>query len=237
MKVSCDFLPHEHKSFLLATKALVVAIVMLVASLASCLSFYRSYLREISVLEKEVNEKSGELAKLDSRLNSITYDQAKIKELITKFQFIQTAMGATDYPYLRFFQSLEDALPRGAAPWRETTSPSPIDIDPEELDLYGMPSDPSKPPPPNALKRIQITRLQRSGDTYSISGVAKEDRDITNFEKALKLTTYEEAAPSASQEARPSRKRNNFSDVKVFKLSSDNDKQYWNFEMQFRFLR
>ncbi len=114
MKVSCDFLPSEYKSFLLDTKFLVVSMVIFVATFVSVSTNLAFTAKTKSVLNKNKDALTTEVAEVSNRLRAITYNQAAIQELKTKFEFIQQAMGAKDYPYLRFYQSLEDALPRTA---------------------------------------------------------------------------------------------------------------------------
>lgn len=112
MKVNCDFLPVEYKSFLLDTTALGMAVAFAAATLVACTFSFTRAASERSRLTKEQGRLSNELTEVINQLRSITYDQAAIQDLITKFNFIQKAMGATDYPFLRFYQALENALPR-----------------------------------------------------------------------------------------------------------------------------
>ena len=112
MKVNCDFLPNEYKSFLLNTKALMLSGIFFAGTVAICIVSLTATGQERAGLEQDKNRITSELATLVDQLRSITYDQATIQELITKFEFIQRAMGAVDYPYLRFYHSIEKALPQ-----------------------------------------------------------------------------------------------------------------------------
>lgn len=111
MKVVTDFLPSEYKSFVFDLRSAGVLILFLVVSVGLS-SIYHFNFKDITKgLENEIRKRSADIATLENRINSKSYNQAEINNLIGKFEFIKEAVGKTDFPYLRFYQSFERTIP------------------------------------------------------------------------------------------------------------------------------
>jgi len=111
MKINCDFLPGEYKAVRRNLKLMFAAIAVwvLTALLLSYKAYsYRAQLKEV---DAQVASQETNISLLEGQINAVKYPQDKIKTLIEKFRFIQQAMGSEDYPYLEFFQALEEAVP------------------------------------------------------------------------------------------------------------------------------
>lgn len=111
MKVTCDFLPREYKAYHLDKQVLTVSVVAWAVSIAlfAWLSF--SLTREVAGLKSKVTSVEADLQRVREDRRSQLYPQERIRELKSKFEFIKQAMGAKDFPYLRFYQTLEDSVP------------------------------------------------------------------------------------------------------------------------------
>ncbi len=184
MKVNCDFLPQEYKSFLLDTRALAIAVCLAVTTVIGCIWSISSNSAEKARLTKENGKLSGEVAEVVNQLKSISYDQAAIQDLITKFQFIQKAMGATDYPYLRFYQALELSLPKSNETGLKSVQIARLTkTEGEKFTLSGRARSPSE----NAGSgRSEITKFEKSLHP-SRSG------NKQNFQDVKVLSTVNEA--------------------------------------------
>lgn len=113
MKVNCDFLPQEYKSFVLNVKALGFLVVFALASSAIAYLNHSDYADKLKGHEGQIRQAEEEIAILQNKIASKTFNQGEIRELIDKFNFIREAVGARDFPYLRFYHSLEKAIPVG----------------------------------------------------------------------------------------------------------------------------
>ena len=111
MKICCDFLPAEYKAVQRNLK-LVFAAIIVWALTVLVLSYkaydYRGQLKEINA---QVASQESAIQLLEGQINAVKYPQDTIRELISKYRFIKQAMGSDDYPYLEFFQALEEAVP------------------------------------------------------------------------------------------------------------------------------
>lgn len=113
MKVCCDFLPNEYKSFILDTRSLILLGIIVGASLLVSVVTVGSYSSKIKRLEKDNNNLNATKGRLAQDAKVKNYPQSRIRALINKFRFIRQALGKEDFPYLRFYQSLEEAIPTG----------------------------------------------------------------------------------------------------------------------------
>ncbi len=111
MKVTVDFLPKEYKSFVLDTRALTLLVAMILATGASAFLTNKDYTDKLKGLETQVKRQQEEINVINNKIASKSYNQEEIRELIDKFNFIREAVGARDFPYLRFFHSFERAIP------------------------------------------------------------------------------------------------------------------------------
>lgn len=111
MKICCDFLPNEYKAVRRNLKLIVVAGVSLVLTGLIISYTMWSYGREKTEVDGQVRTQESAISVLEGQINALNYDQEKIGLLIQRFRFIQQAMGSEDYPYLEFFQALEEAVP------------------------------------------------------------------------------------------------------------------------------
>lgn len=113
MKVVCDFLPQEYKSFVLDVRALGVLVALTLGTAAFAALTHFDYDDKVKGLNQQIRKESDEISNLDNKINSKSYNQSEIQELIDKFNFIKEAVGARDFPYLRFYHALERAIPIG----------------------------------------------------------------------------------------------------------------------------
>jgi len=113
MKINCNFLPQENRAFILEWKAFCVAIGLYVLSAFVFLYVFRVNSRESGELEKKMKVVKQEQMEIRQEREQMQYPQDRIQRLIDQFSFIQKAMGAKDFPWLRFFQSIEDSIPMG----------------------------------------------------------------------------------------------------------------------------
>jgi hypothetical protein len=111
LKVTTDFLPAEYKSFVFDGRMAGVLLAFAVLSGAVCGTWSVHYKDVLKGLEKEIGKREEEIAALENRINSKSYNQAEIQELIDKFNFIREAVGARDFPYLRFYHAFEQTIP------------------------------------------------------------------------------------------------------------------------------
>lgn len=58
-----------------------------------------------------MQSKESTIHLLQNEIDKVKYPQREIRELIQKFRFIKQALGSDDFPYLRYFEALEDAVP------------------------------------------------------------------------------------------------------------------------------
>lgn len=111
MKVTTDFLPPEYKSFVFDSKMAVGLALLAVVSAAVC-GMYHVRNRDVAKgLKSEIVKRSDEIQVLEQKINTKSYNQSEIQELIDKFNFIRDAVGARDFPYLRFHHALEGTIP------------------------------------------------------------------------------------------------------------------------------
>ena len=111
MKICCDFLPAEYKAVQRNLK-LVFAAIIVWALTVLVLSYkaydYRGQLKEVNA---QVASQETAIQLLEGQINAVKYPQDTIRELISKYRFIKQAMGSDDYPFLEFFQALEESVP------------------------------------------------------------------------------------------------------------------------------
>lgn len=111
MKVVTDFLPTEYKSFVLNVRALGVLVVFALGTAAVCFLNHKDFKDQLVGLEGQIKRENEEIGILVNKINSKSYNQQEIRELIDKFNFIKEAVGARDFPWLRFYHSLERTIP------------------------------------------------------------------------------------------------------------------------------
>jgi len=111
MKVNCNFLPKEYHAFHLDMKVMVISVVLWVGSLGVFFFAIRSGLKGKDEAKGLVRTVQSKKTTVESVIRAQTYPQDRIIGLKEKFEFIGRAMGESPKPFLRFFQSLEDAIP------------------------------------------------------------------------------------------------------------------------------
>jgi Tfp pilus assembly protein PilN len=111
MKITCDFLPKEYKSIRVNPKLYLVAAVVWGLTGVLCAWTWMSYQKSLKTSQEQVTSQETTISLLESQINSLNYDQTKIRGLIQKYRFIQQAMGSTDFPFLEFMQALEESIP------------------------------------------------------------------------------------------------------------------------------
>lgn len=111
MKVVTDFLPNEYKAFVFDLRAAGVLALFVVVSLGASSVYHFNFKDVTKGLENEIRKRSQDIATLENRINSKSYNQGEIKTLIGKFEFIKEAVGKTDFPFLRFYHSFEKSIP------------------------------------------------------------------------------------------------------------------------------
>ena len=109
-RINCNFLPLENRAFILERKVLAGSIICWGISLAVWGSVFAGQTREAYKLQTKIKEQEREKAAVQADRAATQYPQDQIQALIDKFSFIQKAMGANDFPWLRFYQSIEDAM-------------------------------------------------------------------------------------------------------------------------------
>ena len=112
MKVCCDFLPDEYKSVRRNTKLLVVVGAVWIISVIIFGFTAMSYSKKLAAAKKKVNSGETTIHLLQNEIDKVKYPQREIRDLIQKFRFIKQALGSDDFPYLRYFNALEGAVPR-----------------------------------------------------------------------------------------------------------------------------
>lgn len=112
-RVNCNFLALEQRAFIMEKKVLWTSVTCWVLSLAVWGSVFAGQTREASKLQTKIKEQEREKAAVQADRAATQYPQDQIQALIAKFGFIQKAMGANDFPWLRFYQSIEDSMVSG----------------------------------------------------------------------------------------------------------------------------
>lgn len=112
-RVNCNFLPLEQRAFIMEKKVLAISIACWLVSFGIWTSVFAGQTREASKLTTKIKEQEREKAAVLADRAATQYPQDQITALKDKFEFIQKAMGANDFPWLRFYQSLEDAMVSG----------------------------------------------------------------------------------------------------------------------------
>jgi hypothetical protein len=113
MRVNCNFLPLEHRAFILDKKVMAIAVLVWIASVGMWVSVFANQSKEAGTLASKIKDQERERNAVIADRSATQYPQDQIQRLIDKFSFIRDAMGVTDFPYLRFYQSLEDAVAGG----------------------------------------------------------------------------------------------------------------------------
>lgn len=113
MRVNCNFLPLEQRAFILDRKVMAVAVLFWVLSAGMWVTVFANQTAEALKLTSKIKDQERERNAVIADRSATQYPQDQIQRLIDKFSFIQTAMGVNDFPYLRFYQSLEDAISGG----------------------------------------------------------------------------------------------------------------------------
>lgn len=112
-RVNCNFLPLEHRAFISEKTVLAASLACWLISFGIWTSVFAGQTREAGKLAIKIKEQERERDAVLADRAATQYPQDQIKALMDKFQFIQKAMGANDFPWLRFYQSLEDAMVGG----------------------------------------------------------------------------------------------------------------------------
>ena len=112
-RVNCNFLPLEQRAFILERKVLGVGVLCWLISFAIWGSVWAGQSKEAAKLTLKIKEQEREKGAVIADRAATQYPQDQIQRLIDKFSFIQKAMGANDFPWLRFYQSIEDAMSSG----------------------------------------------------------------------------------------------------------------------------
>lgn len=112
-RVNCNFLPLEQRAFILEKKVLLASILCWVVSFGIFASVFAGQKAEAGKLTVKIKEQEREKGAVLADRAATQYPQDQIQALMDKFQFIQKAMGANDFPWLRFYQSIEDAMVGG----------------------------------------------------------------------------------------------------------------------------
>jgi len=111
MKVCCDFLPNQYKSVRRNTKLIVVVGATWLISIVICAFTAMNYGRKLNAARKKVQSAETTIHLLQNEIDKVKYPQREIRELISKFRFIKQALGSDDFPFLRFFEAMEGAIP------------------------------------------------------------------------------------------------------------------------------
>lgn len=114
MKVNMNFLPKEHHAFLLDRRTMYISIAVWVLSMMIWTFKIRMEWKEVLESTQKVRQAASLMQAEEAALKNKIYPKERIQSLIDRFQFIQEAMGQIPRPYLRFYQSLEDAIPTGS---------------------------------------------------------------------------------------------------------------------------
>lgn len=112
MKVCCDFLPNEFKSVRRNTKLIIVVAAVWIISIIICSFTAMSYGKKLTSAKKKVQSGETTVQLLQNEIDKVKYPQREIRELIQKYRFIKQALGSDDFPFLRYFDALENAIPR-----------------------------------------------------------------------------------------------------------------------------
>lgn len=111
MKVNCNFLPLDYRAYILEAKVLAISVLLYVLSAGIWATVFVGHSKEVKNLGNKIRQKQQEKVTIQEERAQTVYPQERITKLIDQFSFIQKAMGAKDFPWLRFYQSLEDAIP------------------------------------------------------------------------------------------------------------------------------
>ena len=112
-RVNTNFLPLEHRAFILDRKVMYVSIAVWIASGAVWFFVFAGHASKVRDLTRQKSEQEREKNAVLAERAATTFPQSQIQRLIDRFSFIKKAMGANDFPWLRFYQSLEDAMLSG----------------------------------------------------------------------------------------------------------------------------
>jgi Tfp pilus assembly protein PilN len=111
MRVKCNFLPVEQRAFILERKVMGLSVLLYVITVGIFAIVFMAQKKDADQLTKQIKSKELERAGVQEERNQMQYPQERIQRLIDHFSFIQKAMGVNDFPWLRFYQSLEDSIP------------------------------------------------------------------------------------------------------------------------------
>jgi Tfp pilus assembly protein PilN len=71
-----------------------------------------SYGKKLASARAKVQSGETTVQLLQNEIDKVKYPQREIRELIQKYRFIKQALGSDDFPFLRYFEALEKAVPR-----------------------------------------------------------------------------------------------------------------------------
>jgi hypothetical protein len=111
MRASCNFLPPEHRAFLLDRRILTVSGLLFAISFCAWGSVIAARTRGLAQLRATISGLEREQTIVQNQQAKLKYPQEKIQHLIDQFNFIQKAAGGDDFPWLRFYQAIEAAVP------------------------------------------------------------------------------------------------------------------------------
>lgn len=106
-----NFLPKEYHAFLLDRRTLYISVAVWILSVMIWSVKIRSEWKKVDQATQKVRQAESLKQAEEAALAQKIYPKERIQSLIDRFQFIQEAMGQVPRPYLRFYQSLEDAIP------------------------------------------------------------------------------------------------------------------------------
>jgi len=109
-RVNCNFLPLEQRAFILDKKVMYASVAFWVGSMAVWFFVFVGHTNKVKELTGQKTVQEREKNAVLAERAATTFPQAQIQRLIARFSFIKQAMGANDFPWLRFYQSVEDAM-------------------------------------------------------------------------------------------------------------------------------
>jgi hypothetical protein len=111
MRASCNFLPPEHRAFLLDRRILAVSGLLFAVSFCAWGSVIATRTRGLTELRAAISGLEREQAAVAEQRAGLKYPEQKIQHLVEQFKFVQKAAGGEDFPWLRFYQAIEAAVP------------------------------------------------------------------------------------------------------------------------------
>jgi hypothetical protein len=113
MRVNCNFLPLEHRAFMLEKKVLAASVAFWVFSVVMWTSVFANQTKEASKLGTKIKEQQREQGQDLAERAATQFPQDQIQRLNDRYLFIHKAMGANDFPWMRFYHALDRCLASG----------------------------------------------------------------------------------------------------------------------------